>query len=469
MSEESTPLITYEGFLIKVNPGNITIPIKAAFGSKYSLYVDAIDGNRIRDGERYNKMLLNINGKEYDFGKCVFYLDYNDLGFPGRVIFLNDIYDFKKLFFKQQFVNLETLTNDLEVILDQKAKIRQEFRDYINDFIYDLKVYKYFFDELDRKFSSEPEQVKEIVLHTIINREGRKFMVFFNQKLKQMEEIVVNYTKEEQALHGFYLRKQLWDIISCSAFMMRTNLKPRGYAGDSLMMRMIYENNYIGDSTFSKILYKISLEHPAAQAVRNRRAMIARMIKTRQAEMSVSEGKLKFMSVACGCAYELQDLFISEEDLARYECTLFDQDSEALKEAKINVSNIEKKIGYKIDVSYIEDSVRTMLRSSDTVKQWGSYDFIYSMGMFDYLTPPVAKAVMTVMYSLLEPGGLLLVGNFHVSNQSRWFMEFWHDWVLYYRTEDEFLDLLQGIPAQDVRVIFEDSGSQMFLTARKPL
>ena len=469
MNGEPGPLTTYEGYLIKVNPGNSSIPIRAAFGSKYSLYIDASDGDRLRDGERYNKLLLNINDREYDLGKCIFFLDYNDLGFPGRLIFLNDIYDFKKLFFKQQFVNLETLTNDLEVILDQKERIKQEFRDYINDLIYDLKVYKHFFDDLDRKFSPEPDQVKEIVLHTVINREGRKFMTFFNQKLKQMEELVAGYTKEEQALHGFYLRKQLWDIISCSSFMVRTNLKPRGYAGDSVMMRMIYENSYYGDSTFSKILYKISLEHPAAQAVRNRRIIIAKTIINLRENLGSPDERLKFMSIACGCAYELQDLFVSEEDISRYECTLFDQDREALKEAKINVSGIEKKLGYRISVNYIEDSVRTMLRSSEVVRKWGTYDFVYSMGMFDYLTPPVAKAVMAVIFSLLEPGGRLLIGNFHVSNQSRWFMEFWHDWVLYYRTEQEFTDLLEGIPVEDVKVIFEDSGSQMFLTARKPL
>ena len=42
-------------------------------------------------------------------------------------------------------------------------------------------------------------------------------------------------------------------------------------------------------------------------------------------------------------------------------------------------------------------------------------------------------------------------------------MEYWLDWVLYYRTEQEFIDLLKNVRAAEARVMFEDTGSQMFL------
>ena len=257
------------------------------------------------------------------------------------------------------------------------------------------------------------------------------------------QSITSSFSKEEHEVHGFYLRKQLWDIILCSEFMARTNIKPRGYAGDSEMMRMIYENTYTGDTTFSKILNKFSINVPAAQSVRNRRIKIPQILHKVQNEMKRQEGGLlRLMSVACGPAYELSDLFLSAADAEKFHCTLLDQDSEALEEAGERIAIVEKKFDCKINSTYLKDSVRTMIRTHDLHKIWGRFDFIYSMGLFDYLTQPVAKAVIEKIYSLLEPGGYLLIGNYHYSNKSRWFMEYWLDWVLYYRSDEDMINLL---------------------------
>ena len=121
-----------------------------------------------------------------------------------------------------------------------------------------------------------------------------------------------------------------------------------------------------------------------------------------------------------------------------------------------------------MNVSYLKDSVRTMLMTGDLSGQWGKFHYVYSMGLFDYLTPPVAKAVAEKLYSLLEPGGKVFIGNLHIKNKSRWFMEYWHDWVLYYRTEEDFTALFADTDAVNITVTLEDTGSQMFLMAEKP-
>ena len=68
---------------------------------------------------------------------------------------------------------------------------------------------------------------------------------------------------------------------------------------------------------------------------------------------------------------------------------------------------------------------------------------------------------------MLIPGGELVVGNFHVSNPSKPFMEYWGDWHLIHRTEQELENLLPDSSAVQKSVIFEDSGSQMFLDIKK--
>jgi hypothetical protein len=85
------------------------------------------------------------------------------------------------------------------------------------------------------------------------------------------------------------------------------------------------------------------------------------------------------------------------------------------------------------------------------------------MGLFDYLSDTVAKAVITRLHKMLKPGGELVVGNFHTSNPSRYYMNYWFDWVLNLRTEKEFLSLSTDTSSTNRSIIFEDTGSQMFL------
>jgi extracellular factor (EF) 3-hydroxypalmitic acid methyl ester biosynthesis protein len=330
-------------------------------------------------------------------------------------------------------------------------------------------VYKNLFDEMDSHYSEEQQDVRNYVERAVINSEGEAFKRFLDEKLNELQHIVANYNREEHQRHGFYFRKQLWNFILCSALIARTNLKPRGYAGDSEMMRMIYLNDYVGNSTFSKLMHKHAVEHPAAQSVRNRIVLIAELLQKDCINSGfTSREKMKVLSVGCGPALELQEVLKSSHDCEKYHFTLLDQDSLALSEATALISEIEKKFTRKVCANYIECSVRTIIFASKLQQKLGPFHFIYSMGLFDYLATPVAKAVLRNLYRLLVPGGRMVIGNFHVMNPSKYYMEYWCDWVLYQRTEEEFKALLKNNFSANISVFFEDTGSQMFLKIKKP-
>jgi hypothetical protein len=61
----------------------------------------------------------------------------------------------------------------------------------------------------------------------------------------------------------------------------------------------------------------------------------------------------------------------------------------------------------------------------------------------------------------------MVVGNFHVTNPSRYYMEYWLDWVIYYRTEEEFRNLLKGASSAEINVSYENTSIQMFLHIKK--
>jgi extracellular factor (EF) 3-hydroxypalmitic acid methyl ester biosynthesis protein len=462
MSEEK-PL--FEAQLIT---GKEKIAIDVKYSSKYSVLIRFNNGKRFKDGYEFSKLWLRVNGEFVKLGPCRFNLNSGNNGFNGRLTFIRDVYDFKSLFFDKKIVKLQSAFFNLPLVLAHKDTIKQSFKEFTAGLTYDLNVYKNLFDQLDHEFSHEPKDVQQEVQRAILDTEGRKFMTFLDEKLHELNGLVRGFSADEHERHGYYFRRQLWNIILLSPIMIRTNVKPRGYAGDSEMMRMIYKNEYQGDSTFARLLHKHPMEHPAAQAVRTRRRLISSMLTNLNDGAKISpKHKINVLSVACGPVFEMNDILTSKKECEKYHFTFLDQDTLALKEAKEVINEIENRLNTKIDVDYLNDSVRTMLATQQLSEKWGQYEFIYSMGLFDYLTPPAAKAVIMKLYQLLKPGGEMVIGNFHISNPSKIYMEYWLDWVLYYRTEDEFGDLLRGAKSAKVSVFFENTGSQMFLHVRK--
>lgn len=445
------------------------IEVKIYRGSKYSIIVDFAQKNLFRDGTIFSMLSIDFNDKIYEIPNCLFILERGEQSqFSGSLIFKENLYDFDFLFFNDQIVDLNTIANDRELLMIQKDEIKESFKTYTANLTYDMELFRQFFNNMDKQLAREPDYVKEYAINTLLSTEGAKFISFLKEQQIKLEKEITNFTRTDHVNHGYYFRTQIRHIIDQSDILMMTNDKPRGYIGDSEMMNMIYKGGYVGETSFSKVLYKFSIDHDAALAVRNRRNVITSKIKDIYSEKN-KKGKnnLRIMSVACGPFYELEDFFTDSIDLIESDFVLLDQDDLAIKDAKNTIQQVEKRIGLRLSVQFLQDSIRTVISDKNLTDKIGKFDFIYSMGLFDYLTPLVAKIIMKKLFSLLSPGGTILIGNYHYKNPSRYYMEYWHDWVLYYRDEDDFKQLIDGLEVEDYNIDFEESKSQMFLTAIK--
>jgi len=448
--------------------GDQLIPVDTRLTSRYSLMVRFLNGNGFKDGAEFTDLLIRNQGKEIGLGPCRLICEPNIDGYAGRIVFLKEVYDLKRLVEENKVVRLQSSFLNVPLVLAHKKRVKREFKNYTSDLTYDLNVYKSLFDKLDEEYAEEAQSIRDSIQMAIINTEGVRFHRFLDDRLAELERMVKGFNRAEHESHGFYFRRQLWEIILTAPFMRRTNLKPRGYAGDSEMMSMIYENGYRGKSTFAKLMHKHPVGHPGAQAVRNRRKVIREMIRGVGDQRNPSGADpLKILSVACGPACEVQDIVQTAQDPGKYDFTLLDQDRNALQEAANGIDRVQRRLDGQVKVKYLNESVRTMLKTPDLPGKWGRFDFVYSMGLFDYLTPPVAAGVLGKLLKLLRPGGELVIGNFHVSNVSRYYMEYWLDWVLYYRTESDLKELLRGAPGDDVSVFFDETGVQMFLHVKR--
>jgi len=444
--------------------GTKKFPIYAEYASKYSLFFRHEKNHHIVVTDKPLNLLIQNNGDSVELGPCRVLTGPDLNGYAGRLVFTKNVYDIQSLLWDKKIVDLQSAFKGLPAILERKSKIRKFFKNFTADLAYDLSAYKKIFDDLDSQYREEPKEVKTSVQRAIIDSEGRKFIKFFHETVEELNSIVAGFSQEEHQQHGYYFRKQLWNFIMCCALMTRTNLKPRGYAGDSAMMKMIYLDDFQGETTFCKLMQEYTIKVPAAQSVRNRRTLIMDMLhKFSRTHCLARQEKIKILSIACGPAFEIEDILRSPDEFEKYHFTLLDQDPRALKDAAEFVSDIEKKFDASACIDYVNTSVRLMLGKTPFKNDPGKFHFIYSMGLFDYLSTPVATAIINKLFQLLVPGGKLVVGNFHVSNPSKHFMEYWGDWHLIHRTEQEFKNLLSESSTAEVSVIFEDTGSQMFL------
>jgi extracellular factor (EF) 3-hydroxypalmitic acid methyl ester biosynthesis protein len=419
------------------------------------------------DADATVRLILQDSRRSVELGSCRIVSSPDNPTCTGRLEFIKPVGDLYHFYSDIQSLKMPPFFQSLPLTVAHRDGIRPAFKAFVADLGYDLQVYKDLFDALDAHCVDAPEGERKAVAETIIATEGAHFRRFFEDRLEALNRLTADFSPEAHQRHGYFFRKQLWNYICCCPFALRSNLKPRGYAGDSEQMGMIYRNAYEGDTTFSRLLHKHAVEHTASQSVRNRIALIAEMLECSQSSRSAINEKINVLSVGSGSAFELNHVLKSPQDARRYHFTLFDQDAAAVSEAAESIAEIENRIGAKTNVDYVRGSVRLMLFSGRSPNEWGKFNFIYSLGLFDYLTYRVAKALLRRLYRLLEPEGELVIGNFHVSNPSRIYMEYWGDWTLLHRTEEELKSLYVPSVTEKVTLVYDDTGTQMFLCIRK--
>jgi extracellular factor (EF) 3-hydroxypalmitic acid methyl ester biosynthesis protein len=445
------------------------VPLKVEEARPHSLLVRFEEREHLpAPGARFEQLTLLCAGKVATLGPCSYEAasrSESDLDPPdGRLVFLEQVYDFSQLFQSGRISELGQKVRQLPLVWGRKSSIQPAFKDFTSQLLYELQVYRSLFDGLDRSLAFEPPEVRDEVRRVATASEYPNFAAFVDRQLTQLEASVRRFTKLEHERHGFYFRKQLSDVIRSSRFLNRTNLKPRGFAGDSQLMKLVYAHEFDGEGLFSKFMHRHPLDSAACVAMRNTRTVVARATR-RALERSP---RARVLSVGCGPALELFDAVVTPEDAARLAFTLLDQDPLALVDAQHTVRAVEARVGRSLDVGYVRDSVRMMSRSDRLEARFGRFELVSAMGLFDALTPPVARQVLTRLYEVLEPGGELVLSNFHGRQSSRIYMEYWMDWVLYAREEEELLELAAHLPGAETSLSYEDTGSQLFLTVRKP-
>lgn len=229
-------------------------------------------------------------------------------------------------------------------------------------------------------------------------------------------------------------------------FTERAFSKPRGYAGDAVMLDYIYRPRTLSLSDIGAAIHFITTGAGTAQSIIWRRdhlgAEISKTVKRTR--------KARILSVASGHLREL-DVVRRVVDRRDFEIVALDHDRESLTEA-VN-SNPD------FNISPVNKSISHLFKGEDPVK----YDLIYSAGLFDYLSAETASSLASRLLDMLAPAGRLIVGNYAPEIYGRGYLEGMMGWTLLYRNEADLERLLDPIAFPDKRIYRDEPGNVVYL------
>ncbi|MEM7561434.1 MAG: cyclic nucleotide-binding domain-containing protein [Pseudomonadota bacterium] len=262
---------------------------------------------------------------------------------------------------------------------------------------------------------------------------------------------------QERNLLGALAHREMYPYIHISENGDRWYAKPRGYAGDFMSIEMMYRNEPAGSGRLGVVMDRVMLEGFASRAVRNRRGLLADEIF--RTVSSVEEKPARIMSMACGPARELHDVFTKLDTPGDIKSTLLDIDWQALSFVA-DWRDREKLTGHMDLLN--ENLIYLALgrRKLDLPPQ----DLVYSIGLIDYFEDKLVLKLINFVYDLLKPGGRIILGNFHPKNPTKEFMDYCLEWRLIHRSEDDMDRLYSeskfNSPCTNIR--FEEQGINLF-------
>jgi len=236
-------------------------------------------------------------------------------------------------------------------------------------------------------------------------------------------------------------------------FLRRAFRKPLGYAGDYRMMEILQTAELSGETLYGRYLDLAAQENPMGVSVRRRSELVRSILR----DACLAGPPLRVLSLACGPGMELRQLLREVDNFASpLEIVLVDQDEEALGACHQTLLRViaERGDDPPVTISALHFSLRqlvsprTAAEKSLVAEGISGIDFLYSMGLFDYLPQPIARRSLNALYRLLGPGGRMLIGNLQRVPESVWPMEFGADWPLVYRNQQDMLDLVSGLESE---------------------
>lgn len=232
------------------------------------------------------------------------------------------------------------------------------------------------------------------------------------------------------------LRHPIRELLHRDPCTFRAFSKRCGYAGDAALADMVYFETCgtgVADG-IGRAVFRCLLDSTWARAMRNRRRRIAVQID----EVVRMRPDARVLALGAGHLREIE-----------WACTLGDTfagEIVAVDESEANLAVIHYE--------YATRGVRTLCLSLDGLvaerSGLGGFDLIYAADLFERVPLPAAQALAERMFTMLNPGGRLLIANVVPDTADAGYRESFMDWRPVCRGEADMLALIGGLAREDV-------------------
>ncbi|MBL8820121.1 MAG: class I SAM-dependent methyltransferase [Planctomyces sp.] len=229
---------------------------------------------------------------------------------------------------------------------------------------------------------------------------------------------------------------RLFSVIQQDPYSARAFHKPRGYAGDAVMLDFVYDGNPPADVTaLGKAVFLGTTRTTNGLSVLHRRNYLSQLVN----DVSRQVSGARVCSLAAGHLREAAGVSAIQH-CGLQEWLAIDQDGESLE--------VVQRDYHSPTLRTLKASVVDLIRGKLELQP---YDLIYSAGLFDYLNDRLAAKTADAMFRLVRPGGRLVISNFTPESAGRHFMQAFMDWELIYRDHSDMLRLTETLPESNLQ------------------
>jgi len=334
--------------------------------------------------------------------------------------------------------------------------IESDERIYNKEFILETDVFEEYLVNLKQKFDSfdEKHESEEDRLMFLMKKKKQAFSKF-DKHSKKIYEMVEEFSDQEYQFHKKYYQSKLGIMILSCDFFKHIYDKPLGYAGDFRLINFIYDNydKIRAGTTFNQLLQQYSGQMPITLSNVERKTYFKKKV------MGYEKSKkknIKIASIVCGPAREIIEPIHELMLKKNYKFHLLDFEPRALDHILIELKKVNQNLIRNIEVNLIHEDVLAMIRGKNKEKDFKDFDFIYSLGLFDYLRDKMASRLISALFSKLAIGGTLIVTNANEDTAyHRPYYELLAEWTFFHRSRDTMLTWLKPIRDEISDVSFE--------------
>ncbi len=351
--------------------------------------------------------------------------------------------------------NQKSIHSTIESI-SEFDEIPSDFKALINDWRIFFTRTKNALDQIDAKRMYQMDWEQELFIKEIEN----KFIDHLNPFIEGLNSFADNVKPRERLTYKKYFRENLNSFIRMSPIAASMIDKDQGYSGDFETIKRFFQNPYVGDSLWSKLMSKYICSTGAVLAHQDR---IDFLYDRLTQAFHGNEHDFSFLTLGSGPAEEILRFIAKHSFEQPISATLLDMDAFALADFSNRLQYLAKE---NFTVELINLNIMSILRKNIVDPVQIKFAMTYCAGLFDYLSDGICRKLTQYLLDHTLPGGKVILTNVHKNNFTRNIMDYSFEWEIIHRDEDEMRRIAP--PDCDVKLEMDNTMTNIYMTVMAP-